>query len=208
MLRKTLLSITAVCLSALLTSAIQTSAQSKGSATSATRYFQLTLNLKSDGADAKQNGNQTIVTEVAVGNDKPGSCKARMIYQVPYALGSATKYAELGTKFDCNNVHWEGDGLSLDLVLETSRVIQMIKTKANNGVVLDEPLIGQRAVQLTTKLLLARPKVVFDSKSERPEKMRQAPNKADAITSNAAQALPPPNRDHPIVIELTATELK
>jgi hypothetical protein len=190
---------TALCLAALLGASTVGSAQSKRSGATLTRYFQLTLNLKSGAvADKQQSSSQTITTEVAVRSDRPGSCKARMMFQVPTGAGAATKYSELGTKFDCNDVHIEGEGIALEFALETSRVVQMIKTKSSDGVEMDEPLISQRAVQLTVKLPLDQAKVVFDSRSE-PEPVPPASPTATLIS---------PSQDSPILIELIATELK
>ena len=192
---------TALCLAALLVASPAGSAQSRRSDAMLTRYFQLTLNLKSGAvADQQQSSTQTITTEVAIRSDRPGSCKARMMFQVPTGsgAGAATKYIELGTKFDCNDVHIEGDGIALEFALETSRVVQMIKTKSSDGVEMDEPLIGLRAVQLTVKLPLDQAKVVFDSNSE--------PVPPASPTATATPI--PPSQGSPILIELIATELK
>src|SRR5580698_1822553 len=117
------------------TSGIAQAGKSGSAPVPASRYFQITLNLK--------------------------------FTQVPVGTGSATRYVELGTKLDCNDVHIEGDGIALEFVLEASGLIGTAKTKGSDGVVFDEPLITQRSVQLSVKLPLDQPKVVFDS-SARP----------------------------------------
>ena len=106
------------------------------------RYFQITLNLKFTQAPDQQPATESITTEVAVRDGKPGSCKARMLSQVPAGAGSATRYIELGTKLDCNDVHIEGDGIALGFALETSALMGTAKTRGSDGVVFDEPLIA------------------------------------------------------------------
>jgi hypothetical protein len=173
---------------------------------SGSRYFQLTLNLKFGSGEDQQPSTQTITTEVAVRGGKPGSCKARMISQVPTGSGSTTKYLELGTKLDCNNVHIEGDGIALEFALETSRVTEMIKTKGGDGVEIDEPLIAQRTVQLMVKLPLDQAKVVFDSSSKPTAPLKSL---SENSPSTSARAMPiPPRQDPPMLVEMTASELK
>jgi hypothetical protein len=199
---------TALCLAALLVAPTAVSAQSKRSGAAPTRYFQLTVNLKSGAVADQQSSTQTITTGVAIRSDRPGSCKARMMFQAPTGAGAGTKYVELGTKFDCNDVHIEGDGIALEFALETSRVVQMIKTKRSDGVEIDEPLIGERAVQLAVKLPLDQAKVVFDSSSKLspPLKTQTLPEAAPPLSPTAIPI--PPSQDSPILIELIATELK
>ena len=84
----------------------------------------------------------------------------------------------------------------------------MIRTKSSDGVEMDEPLINQRAVQLTVKLPLDQAKVVFDSSSkllpdEKAKNLRETPRSAPS----AANPIPP-SQDSPVLIELIATELK
>ena len=129
----------------------------------ATRYFQLTLDLNFAASSEQQPTTQTISTEVAVRDGRPGHCKARMVSQMPTGTVSQTKYIELGTKLDCDDVHMEGDSVALVFSLETSRVTKMIKTKNADGTEIDEPVITQRTVQLNVKLPLDQKKVVFDS---------------------------------------------
>ena len=196
---------------ALLGVSIAGIAQSKKSGSApvakASRYFQLTLNLKFAPVADHEPTAQTITTEVAVREGRPGSCKARMISQVPTGTGSGTKYIELGTKLDCNDVHIEGDGIALEFTLETSRIAGMVKTKGSDGVVIDEPVISQRSVQLTARLPLGSPKVVFDFEFHpRPLK---APNPlGDAPASGVNEAPTPQRIDSPLLIEMTATELE
>ena len=170
------------------------------------RYFQITLNLKFTQAPDQQPATESITTEVAVRDGKPGSCKARMLSQVPAGAGSATRYIELGTKLDCNDVHIEGDGIALGFALETSALMGTAKTRGSDGVVFDEPLIAQRSVQLSVKLPLDQPKVVFDS-STHPSTPLKPP--APAANGSLVSATPVPSRlDAPMLIEMTASELK
>ena len=190
---------TALCLAMLSATAGWAQPKRSGHAPT-TRYFQLTLNLKSGAVADQQPSTQTITTELAIRNDKPGSCRARMISQVPTGAGGGAKYIELGTKLDCNDVHIEGDGIALQFALDTSRVVQMIKTKSSDGVERDEPLISERVVQLTVKLPLDQAKVVFDSKTQ---------SSPEAAPLSSPTAVPiPPRKDPPILVELIATELK
>jgi hypothetical protein len=172
------------------------------------RYFQITLNLKFAQTADQQPGTETITTEVAVRDGKPGSCKARMISQVPIGTGSATKYIELGTKLDCNDVHVEGDGLALQFTLETSGFIGMAKTRGSDGVIFDEPLIAQRSVQLSVKLPLDQPKVVFDSSAQPTTPLKPLAPPANGA-AGVVSATPIPSRlGTPMLIEMTASELK
>jgi hypothetical protein len=131
-----------------------------------------------------------------------------MISQVPTGTGSGTKYIELGTKLDCNDVHIEGDGIALEFTLETSRIAGMVKTKGSDGVVIDEPVITQRSVQLTAKLPLDLPKVVFDSSSHPLAHLKATSPAADAPASGVNEVPVPPRIDSPLLIEMTASELK
>jgi len=174
----------------------------------ASRYFQLTLNLKFGQVADQQPTTQTITTEVAVRDGRPGSCKARMISQVPMGAGSRTKYLDLGTKLDCNDVHIEGDGIALQFALETSRVSEMVKTKTSDGAEIDEPLITQRTVQLTVKLPLDQTKVVFNSSSHPLDPLKAKSLSGDVPARTANQISSIPRQDPPMLIEMTASELK
>ena len=165
----------------------------------ATRYFQLTMDLKSGPIADQQPTTRTISTELAVRDGRAGSCKARMTSQVPTGAGSGTKYIELGTKLDCNDAHIDGDALALEFALETSRIAAMIKTKGVDGKEVDEPLITQRTVQLTVKLPLGKTQVVFDSNSRHATSLK--PLGAGVISDL-------PKEDVPMLIEMTAVELK
>jgi len=104
-------------------------------AAASSRYFQITLNLKFAQAADQQPASETITTQVAVRDGKPGSCKARMLSQVPTGTGGAMKYIELGTKLDCNDVRVEGDGIALEFALETSGYMGTAKTKGSEAMV-------------------------------------------------------------------------
>jgi hypothetical protein len=174
----------------------------------ASRYFQITLNLKFAQTADQPPATETITTEVAVRDEKPGSCKARMISQVPIGTGSATKYIELGTKLDCNDVHVEGDGLALQFTLETSGFIGMAKTRGADGAIFDEPMIAQRSVQLSVKLPLDQPKVVFDSSAHPTTPLKPLAPPANGA-AGVVSATPIPSRlSTPMLIEMTASELK
>ena len=171
------------------------------------RYFQLAINLKFGASGEQQSTMQTITTEVAVRSTIPGSCSARMVSQIPTGRGTATKYLELGTKFDANDIHIEGDGIALHFVLEASRPIKMIKYTRNDGVEMEEPIITARTIELSVKLPLNRPKVVFDSNSKSLRPLQSL--KESAVGDPAAEvASGPPQQDQPVEIEITATELK
>jgi hypothetical protein len=182
--------------------------KSGSAATAASRYFQITLNLKFVQAADQQPATETITTEVAVRDGKPGSCKARMLSQVPTGTGGATKYIELGTKLDCNDIRVEGDGIALEFALEASGYMGTAKTKGSDGVVFDEPMITQRSVQLSVKLPLDRSKVVFDSSAHPLTPLNPPAPSADA-SAGVVSAMPVPSRlGAPMLIEMTATELK
>jgi hypothetical protein len=182
--------------------------KSSSAAAVASRYFQVTLNLKFVQAADQQPATETITTEVAVRDGKPGSCKARMLSQVPTGTGRATKYIELGTKLDCNDVRIEGDGIALEFALETSGYMGTARTKGSDGVVFDEPMITQRSVQLSVKLPLDRPKVVFDA-SAHPLTPLKPPAPLGDTSAGVVSAMPVPSRlGAPMLIEMTATELK
>ncbi len=178
----------------------------------ATRYFKLTLVLRYPSAKSTpEPGEQSITTEVAVGTaGRTGSCKTRMTSQVPVTIGGpgtqfskdGTKFVELGTKFDCNNVHIEADGLAFSIVLETSRVTGMIETGGTNrdGTPMEEPIITQRNLELAVRLPLDKPKVIFDSNIKPTTPLKP-------LQENPKQ-LPNKMEDPPLQIEVTATELK
>jgi hypothetical protein len=164
--------------------------RSGSTAAPSSRYFQITLNLKFAQAADQQPATETITTQVAVRDGKPGSCKARMLSQVPTGTGGAMKYIELGTKLDCNDVRVEGDGIALEFALETSGYIT------------------QRSVELSVKLPLDQPKVVFDS-SAHPLKPLSPPAPLGDASGSVVSAMPVPSRlGAPMLIEMTATELK
>src|SRR5271156_3933318 len=176
--------------------------------TPSSRYFQITLNLKFAQAADQQPASETITTQVAVRDGKPGSCKARMLSQVPTGTGGAMKYIELGTKLDCNDVRVEGDGIALEFALETSGYMGTAKTKGSDGVVFEEPMITQRSVEPSVKLPLVQPKVVFDS-SALPSKPLSPPRPLGDSSTGVVSAMPVPTRlGAPMMIEMTATELK
>jgi hypothetical protein len=181
----------------------------QGSAsTPSSRYFQITLNLKFVQAAEQQPATETITTQVAVRDGKPGSCKARMLSQVPTGTAGATKYIELGTKLDCNDVHVEGDGIALEFALETSGYMGTAKTRGSDGVVFDEPMITKRSVELSVRLPLDQPKVVFDA-SAHPLKPLSPPAPSPDTTAGVVAAMSVPSRlGAPMLIEMTATELK
>ncbi len=83
----------------------------------------------------------------------------------------------------------------------------MINYTRRDGVEMEEPIITDRAIELTVKLPLDQPKVVFDSSSKvlLPLKPLKGLSKDDPSAEAAAG---PPAQDQPMVIELTATELK
>jgi hypothetical protein len=174
----------------------------------ASRYFQLTLNLKFAQTADQQPATETITTEVAVRDGKPGSCKARMISQVPIGTGSASKYIELGTKLDCNDVHVEGEALALQFTLETSGYIGMARTRGSDGVIFDEPMIAQRNVQLSVKLPLDQPKVVFDSSTHPATPLKPPASPGDGAAGVVSATQIPSRLGTPMLIEMTASELK
>jgi hypothetical protein len=179
-----------------------------GSTAAASRYFQITLNLKFAQAADQPPATEVITTQVAVRDGKPGSCKARMLSQVPIGTGRLMKYIELGTKLDCNSVRVEGDGIALQFVLETSGYMGTAKTRGSDGVVFEEPIITQRSVELSVKLPLDQPKVVFDSSAHPLKPLTPPPPSADA-SAGVVSAMPVPSRlSAPMQIEMTATELK
>jgi len=199
-----------LCLSLLgaATSGIAQPGKSGSAPVPASRYFQITLNLKFAQAADQQPATDTITTEVAVRDGKPGSCKARMLSQVPTGTGAATKYIELGTKLDCNDVHIEGTGIALEFALETSGYMGTARTRGSDGVVFDEPIITQRSVQLSVKLPLDQSKVVFDS-SAHPMAPLKSPAPAGNGSAGVVSATPVPSRlGAPMLIEMTASELK
>lgn len=140
--------------------------------------------------------------------DRPGSssAKTRMGSQVPVVIGGKTQLVDVGTSFDCNNVRVEGDGLAMSIVLEASRIGDMVRIKNANGVEVEEPLITQRRIELSIKLPLNTPKVVFDSKVGVPGhslKPLQSLQPGDARIPPAQMMLQEPGMQ----IEMTAKEL-
>lgn len=185
----------------------QTKANHTGVAASETRYFQLTLNLRFGAIGEQQATVQTITTEVAVRGSVPGSSKARMVSQTPTGSGTGTKYIEVGTKFDADDIHVEGDGVALHFVLSASRPVKMIRYKASDGTEMEEPVITDRTVELAVRLPLGQPKVVFDSSSKSLAALKPLENnpKADPA-AEAAAGMPKP--DQAMVVEMTVSELK
>lgn len=202
----------AICLTALAMpvaglSQSKTTRSSVAAVPSNVRYFQLAINLKFGASGEQQATTQTITTEVAVRGNIPGSCAARMTSQLPTGSGMGTKFLELGTKFDANDIHIEGDGIALHFILETSRPVKMIKYTRNDGVEMEEPIITAQTIELSVKLPLNRPKVVFGSNSKSLKPLQSL--KESAVGDPAAEvASGPPQQDQPIEIEITATELK
>jgi hypothetical protein len=191
-----IVSVSAACLA-------QTTAKNSGAGagSASTRYFQLTLDLKypSTADGQPQPPDQSISTQVAVGNGRPGSCKTRMTSQLPLVMAGKTTYLDLGTKFDCNNVHVEGNGVAFSIVIETSNVRGMIKTKNHDGGETEEPIISQRNLALSVKLALDTPQVIFDSKAMDSSKLKKI---GPSQTVGALQQEPG------LQIVMTATELK
>lgn len=188
-----------------------------GQTATTTRYFKLTLVLRYPSAKGvPEPDEQSITTEVAVMPDRAGSCKTRMTSKVPVTGGPetqfskvGTKFIELGTKFDCNNIHVEGDGLAFSLVLQTSRFTgEMIKIGGTNrdGTPIEEPIITQRNLELSVRLPLEQPKVIFDSntKALQPLKTLQPLKPLE----EGSKRLPVKMEEPPLQIEMTATELK
>jgi len=171
------------------------------------RYFQLTIDLKFGASGEQQATTQTITTEVAVRGTVPGSCSARMVSQVPTGSGTGTKYLEVGTSFDANEIHTDGGGIALHFVLSTSRPVKMIKYTRSDGVEMEEPIITNREIELSVKLPLNQPKVVFDSSSKSLSPLQPLKSLSRGEPS-AEAAAGPPQQDQPMMIELTATELK
>jgi len=166
----------------------------------ATRYFKLILVLRyPESADGVQ---QSISTDVAVSDGRPGKSKMSMGSQLPVTMKGKTEYIDVGTKFDCDNVHLEGDGLAVHMVLETSRVNGTIHIKNTNGVDTEEPVISQRKMELSVKLVPDIPKVVFDTKTMDVSKLKPigpGPATLPAGTPSAPEAMQ---------VEMTAIELK
>jgi len=173
------------------------------------RYFQLAIDLKFGASGEQQATTQTITTEVAVRGAAPGACKARMVSQYPTGSGTGTKYIELGTKFDANDIRMDGDGVALHFVLATSRLVKMIKYTRSDGVEMEEPIITEQTVELAVRLPLGQAKVVFDDSSFKPlaplKPLQGSPTGDPAAEAAAAG---PPQQHQPMVIEMTATELK
>jgi|GEM_PF-6772554 len=171
---------------------------------SSTRYFKLTMVLKHPVNGELEPVSQSITTEVAVyGDGRTGSCRTRMTSQVPIGTGMATKFIDVGTKFDCNDVRLEGDGLAMSIVLETSRLTRMISLKNRDGVETEEPVISQRNVALSVKLPLDTPKMVFDSKNVDSSKLKPLGPLGAAAAKDETMM-----QDAAMQIEMTASELK
>ncbi|MBB5057312.1 hypothetical protein HDF16_001997 [Granulicella aggregans] len=181
----------------------QTAANHAVSAAARTRYFQLTLNLKFGANGEQQATMQTITTEFAVRGTIPGTTKARMVSQTPAGNGVQTRYIEVGTKFDADDIHVEGNGVALHFVLSASRPVKMIKYKANDGTEIEEPIITDRTVELSVKLPLDKAKVVFDSSSKSLEVSKPLGGNAK---DDPAAAMPKP--DQPMAIEMTVSEVR
>jgi hypothetical protein len=174
------------------------------------RYFQLTLNLKFGANEQQQETAQTITTEVAVRGTVPGACRARMVSQTPTGSGAGTKYIEVGTKFDADDIHVDGDSVALHFVLSASRPVKMIKYKSKEGVEVEEPVITERVVELSVKIPLDTTKTVFDSSSKSliPGKRPVSDLKDDPAVVAAAAAGVMSSPDQPVLIEMIVTELK
>ena len=178
-------------------------AANAGTTGAAMRYFQLTVLLRYPGNQLPEPRTESITTEVAVGSDgRTGSSKTRMTSQVPMVMAGTTKFMELGTKFDCNNVHVDGNGLALSIVLETSLVNGTVVTKSASGVETEEPLISQRNLELAIKLPLDKPKVIFDSQNMSPK--ANLVKLGPVVTARKNEMVPEPT----LQIEMTATEIK
>lgn len=185
-----------------VTGAANGQSRKAAAATSAARYFKIDLALKFGAVPAQGPAMQSISTEVAVRAGKPGSCKARMISQVPTGMGGQTKFVDLGTKLDCNDVHVEGNALALQFTLDASRIKQMVKSKAADGSPMEEPLITQRTVQLTVRLPLNKTETVFDSSTHAMKPLGPV-----GLKPGEGGPAPAMGEDVPLVIEMTATEL-
>lgn len=208
MLRGMLLGYAMVLVSASATAQPMRASSGAGAGSTDTRYFQLTLDLKSPGSleGQPQLSAQSIMTEVAVSDGKPGSCRTRMTSQIP--VSGSDKPIDIGTRFDCNNIHLEGDGLALSIVLDMSRITGKVSTKNRDGVEVEEPIISERKLELSVKLPLGTPKVVFDSSSETLVKPLKALQKGSELPPSygAPKRIEVPTP--PLQIEMTATELK
>ena len=196
-----------ICCALVAASAVglaQSTTSGAGATVSTTRYFQLTLELKYPASvdGQQQPADQSITTQVAVGDRKPGSCKTRMTSQFPLVMAGKTTFVDLGTKFDCNNVHVEGDGLTLSIVLETSSVRGTVLTKNHDGSETEEPIISQRSLALSVKqLALGTPEVIFDSKAIDTSKLKKT--ELSAVPTPTASVQQPG-----LQVVMTVTELK
>ena len=172
-----------------------------------TRYFKLTIVLRFPSDAELEPASQTVTTEVAILPNRTGSCKTRMTSQVPIGTGLATKFIDVGTKFDCNDVRLEGNGLALSIVLETNRLNGMVSLKNHDGVETQEPIISQRNLALSIKLPLDTPKVIFKSKNADPSKLKRPTPLGEAAKEGAGKEIPMV-QDSPMQVEMTASELK
>lgn len=176
-------------------------------AVSSTRYFQLTLNLTFGANGEVQEGTQTITSEFAIRGSIHGSSKARMVSQTPAGSGTGTRYIEVGTKFDANDIRIEGDGIALHFVLSASRPVKMIRYTQSDGKEMEEPIITERNVELDVKLPLDKPRVVFDSSSKALTQLKsQEINTKNDPAAEASAGVP--RGDQPMKVEMAVTELK
>jgi hypothetical protein len=181
-------------------------AQESGKASMAshtTRYFKLTMVLSYPANKELEPVSQSITTEVAVfGDGRSGSCKTRMTSQVPVGTGLTTKFIDVGTKFDCNDVRIEGEGLAMSIVLETSRLAGMVALHNKDGDT-EEPVISQRNLVLAVKLPLDTPKVIFDSKNVDSSKLKPLGPLGAGAAKDGSVA-----QEAGMQVEMTVSELK
>ncbi len=172
---------------------------------SGSRNFQLTMVIESpqSGETAAQPSAQSITTEIVVYEGRTGSGKARMTSQLPTSSHLRSKLLELGTKLDCTDVHMDGNQLALHFVLETSRFTGYVTNRDDKGAETEEPLISQRTVELSVKVPLDQPKIVFDSKTVSKGALRPLPGAAGPTPVRVERFEQPELR-----VELIATELK
>lgn len=174
-------------------------------AASGSRNFQLTMVIESpqSGETATQPTTQSITTEIVVVEGRTGSGKARMTSQLPSSSSSRSKLVELGTKLDCTDVYMDGNELALHFVLETSRFTGYVESTDEKCGTVKEPLISQRTVELSVKVPLDRPKIVFDSRTVSKGGLKPLPESAGPGRITVERFQQPELR-----VELMATELK
>lgn len=195
---------------ALFASCMMTSGQSDKvarhvpEASQRTRYFQLEMVVRYPTGTEDQPRSQSLLTDVAVDPDRPGHCRMRMGSQVPLVMSGTTKFVDVGTKLDCNNIRVDGDALTLSFVLETSFLTGTVTTKNSAGAETEEPTISQRTVELAARVPLGTPKIVFDSKSIDPRAMKRAELSGQAMPTGGAKQMDATA----LQIEMTAKELK